>query len=229
MTYIFCSIFVVSIIFLCLIQLKRMSAIEKLKDSKKLFTTLNINDFKIQNRHIDDCNLEKQYCYDHSDCFNRCQVSDKGTFKCISGVCKLQVDLKKLDDMSKCKLEDGMAPFLIGVPELATVEAICKPVDLGIVYINEETNKVENKMCSYYDKKNNVRISGKADYLQKWPDPKHCDCGSGKSPIIVPATENVRQYVECIDNDNALKWVYDETKLAYHIETTPDAIHDIDV
>ncbi|CAD6235194.1 GSCOCT00007854001.2-RA-CDS [Cotesia congregata] len=212
MTHIFCTIFVVSIIFMCLIQLKRMSAIEQLKDSKKLFTTLNINDFKIQNRHIDDCNLEKQYCFDQNDCFNRCQMSNKGMFECIAGVCKLKVDLATLNDVSKCNLEEGMAPFLIGVPELATVEAICKPVDLGIVYIDENTKKVENKMCAGRD----VKANDKVDYMANWPNPKDCKCGKDKSPIIIPATENVRQYVQCIKNDDALKWVYDETKLAYH-------------
>ncbi|KAH0561386.1 hypothetical protein KQX54_016520 [Cotesia glomerata] len=174
-------------------------------------------------RHIDDCNLEKQYCFDHSDCFSRCQMSDKGTFQCITGVCKIQVDLKTLDDVSKCNLEEGMAPFLIGVPALGTVKAICKPVDLGIVYIDRETNKVENKMCAGRD----VKTHDKVNYMKNWPDPKDCDCGKDKSPIIIPATENVRQYVQCIKNDDALKWVYDETKLAYHKEITFDVTIDI--
>lgn len=204
--------FIVSIIFMCLYQLQQINANETNKKSLKLFSTLNINNFRIQNRKIDDCSLERQYCFDDNDCFNRCKNSKNGAFNCISGQCKITVNFKELDVPGKCNLEEGMAPFLVGVPELATVLPLCKSVDPGIVYKDITTGEIKNRMCEGSKKSNEI------NYLTEWPDSHHCDCGEGKVLVVIPRTETVRQHVKCVDATHA--WFYAENKLLFDKKLT---------
>nr|AYH52228.1 putative per os infectivity factor PIF3 [Microplitis mediator] len=212
MTYIVCSMFIVSIIFMCLYQLQQINASETNKKSLKLFSGLNIDAFKIQNRKIDDCNLERQYCFSKNDCFNRCKRSKFGEFDCIVGKCKMIVNYKNLDDIDKCDLKEGMAPFLVGIPELATVVPLCKSVDPGIVYKDKKTGEIKNRMCE------DGNISKEINYVTAWPDAHQCGCDGGKVLIVIPRTETVRQHVKCVDANHA--WLYEENKLLYSDKLT---------
>ncbi|XP_057321664.1 uncharacterized protein LOC130665347 [Microplitis mediator] len=210
MTYIVCSMFIVSIIFMCLYQLQQINASETNKKSLKLFSALNVNTFRIQNRKIDDCNLERQYCFHDSDCFNRCR-SKNGEFLCIAGKCKISVNFTKPDGTEECKLKEGMAPFLVGIPELGTVAPLCKSVDPGIVYKDVKTGKIKNRMCENGDIKS-------IDYLTEWPDSHQCGCDNDQVLVVIPRTETVRQHVKCVDAIHA--WLYAENKLLFDKKST---------
>ncbi|KAG8148387.1 uncharacterized LOC118074437 precursor [Chelonus insularis] len=149
-----------------------------------------------------DCNANTVYCFNSEDCFNKCSVFYKMEFACLKGVCKIA---QSEELQNKCSLEKGVAPYLISVPELRSLDWLCKSIDLGIVkYDNKK--KYVNVMCK------GGTIS--TNYTDGYPQQHDCTCPISMVYGIVPATDLKRQHVECVAENN--RWIYETNQLIYN-------------
>lgn len=126
----------------------------------------------------DDCEKTDIYCFDDSDCNKKCYISG---LSCLHGVCKNKIDTTEAKN--ECNPSKGVIGYFIGNTAIGLYEYICKSIDPGIaISVNE------NRMC--YNSEGYT-----IDYLKVFPSVYSCDCGG--DGVIVPATSEKREHIEC--------------------------------
>ena len=124
-----------------------------------------------------DCDTTKTYCFSDNDCTSQCTNTNES---CVHGICRTNIN--SMEATNDCDPKKGVIGYFIGNTALGKYEYICKSVDPAIaISVNE------NRMC-YGDS------SYLIDYLSTFPSINTCTCSN---QIIVPATSQKREHVEC--------------------------------
>lgn len=136
---------------------------------------LKLENIAMQNKK--QCSNTKEYCFTDNDCNLGCQESG---MSCNHGICSNILNATDAENI--CDPKRGMIGYFVGNTALGTYDVVCKSVDPAIAI-----SVSENRMC-YND--NTYQI----DYLTGFPSIYTCDC---EGRIIIPATSQKREHVEC--------------------------------
>lgn len=140
-----------------------------------------------------NCETLPTYCFDDDDCTTQCAMTTN--FTCSSGICTNR-SLLEFSTLNECDPALGFIAYYIGDVAFGDYNFICKSADPGIAINNNGV--LENNMC----KNGSISI----DYLSKYPSMTECTCNNTtlSNQIVIPATEEVREYIVCV-SDNIYK------------------------
>lgn len=136
-----------------------------------------------------DCLTATGYCFVTSDCAGTV-CSNQTTFACVNGVCKSQV-VETENIKNECDPSKGLFGYLVGDVAFGRYTYVCKSLDPGIVNVDGT-----NLMC----KGGQIEIN----YVNRLPTKDDCTCPESK--IIIPATNEKREHVECVKSSDL--WLY---------------------
>uniref|UniRef100_A0AAU8GFC4 PIF-3 n=1 Tax=Faxonius propinquus nudivirus TaxID=3139431 RepID=A0AAU8GFC4_9VIRU len=176
----FCIFYIICIVSLCLCIFIIWN-IQQKQINTKMFNEKYLMNTNLYNYNKKSCIQETVYCFTNNDCTQKCD--NLNTYNCVNGICKSS-SIIIVDDKNQCDNRKGVLAYLVGNTAFGTYEFICKSIDPGIAI-----NINENKMCagdplySY-------------DYTLQFPQITDCMC---EHQSLIPATSQVRKYVECDD------------------------------
>jgi hypothetical protein len=134
-----------------------------------------------------DCQQNVTYCFEDAHCRNLCTNSTGN--RCRNGICINDNLLNTQLPLNECDARRGVVTFLAGNVALGNFIGLCRSVDLGIA---PDDVTLPNKMCT--DGTINI------DYTRQFPSVRDCQCPAGTRVVILPATEQVREYAVCLSN-----------------------------
>lgn len=134
-----------------------------------------------------DCNTT--FVYSSSDEQCRVLCSGDSLFTSHNGVCVHNILLNDAHVNNNCDPKKGVLAYLTGDTSLGTTGLLCLSIDPGIAPDNPDENNIICGNGTHPD----------INYLLNFPEIDSCNCGSDLVPIIIPATENIRKRVICVD------------------------------
>jgi hypothetical protein len=143
-------------------------------------------DAGVSNKPRVDCNQSVVYCFQDNHCAKLC--FNKTGSVCRNGICINTNVLNSQQPLNECNVERGVVTFLVGNTSLGRFDYLCRSIDPGIA---PDDITQPNNMC----KNGSILI----DYTQQFPDIRNCTCPTGTKGVILPATSQVRPYVQCIE------------------------------
>lgn len=139
----------------------------------------------IGNRARVDCAQNVTYCFEDSHCAKMCQNATGSI--CRNGVCLSANIINSQTPLNECDARRGVVSFFSGNVALGRFDFVCRSIDLGVA---PDDISQPNNMC----RGGIINI----DYTRQFPTPRDCQCPAGTRGVILPATSQVRQYVQCL-------------------------------
>lgn len=179
--------FIGIILYLCWLCVNGLLEINKEESTVEL-ATINVSPYR------KNCETLPTYCFDDDDCTAQCVMTTN--FTCSNGICTNR-SLLEYSTLNECDPALGFIAYYVGDVAFGDYNFICKSADPGIAINNNGT--LENTMC----KSGSITI----DYLSKYPSITECTCSdtNKSNQIIIPATEEVREYVVCVSENTYKK------------------------